>query len=237
MTQPRDRTTVDQTRHDDVRGTDVRRDEPRTTVLGRDDAVAAPPTTRTSVVETVEPVNRPLTWGPIWAGVVTAFGLFVLFSLLALAGGLAVVEFGEPGAGVGQDAPVDLIATILTGLLLVLGFFAGGFVASWSAWETDQGRGILNGFLVWALALLLLLAFAAFGLGQWFGAAGQVFGGQFQPGALPDVDPQQLGDAFEDAAWQSVFAIVLAMTAAVLGGLVGTRDEFHDRFPYLRSAR
>jgi hypothetical protein len=199
-------------------------------------AVTATPT-RTAVVETVDPANQPLTWGPIWAGVLTAFGLFVIFSLLALAAGLALVEFGEPGAGIGQDVPVDLIAAIVTGLFMLIAFFAGGFVASWSARETDEGRGILNGFLTWALALVVLLVFAALGMGQFLGAAGQLFGGQFALGqALPTgVDAQQMGEAFEAAAWQSVLAIVLAMAASILGGLVGTRDEFHEKFPYYRS--
>lgn len=200
----------------------------------RETVVSDEPTVATAVAATVDPGPRALTWGPIWAGVLTAFGLFVLFSLLALAGGLALVEFGEPAAG-GGDVPVDLIATIITGLFLVIAFFAGGFVASWSAWERDEGRGLLNGFLVWALAIVLLLVFSALGLGQWLGAAGQAFGDQFRPGALPDVDPEQLGRAFETAAWETVFAIVLAMAAAILGGLVGTRDEFHERFPYYRS--
>lgn len=205
----------------------------RETVVRDEPIVRDEPVVATAVAPTVEPTNRPLTWGPIWAGVLTAFGLFVLFSLLALAGGLALVEFGEPSPP--GEVPVDVIGSIITGLFLVVAFFSGGFVASWSAMEGDEGAGILNGFLVWALALVLLLVFAALGLGQWFGAAGEIFSGQFTPGALPDVDPQQLGEAAEAAAWQTVFAIVLAMAAAVLGGLVGTRDEFHARFPYYRS--
>jgi len=190
----------------------------------------------TAVATTVVQEDRSLTWGPIWAGVLTAFGLFMLFSLIALAAGLALVEFGQPGAGNG-DVPVDLIATIITGLFMLVAFFAGGFVASWSANDTDESRGLLNGFLVWALALVLLLVFASLGLGQWLGAAGSIFAGQFTPGTVipPDTDLEQVGQAFEAAAWQTVLAIVLAMAAAVLGGLVGTRDEFHQKFPYYRS--
>ncbi len=231
MTQPRDRTTVPD-------GTTVAEDRTvaRGQTIGSDRPFDGMPT-QTAVVETVEPTNRPLTWGPIWAGVLTAFGLFILFSLIAIAAGLALVEFGQPGGGIDGDVPVNLIALILTGVLMVVAFFAGGFVASWSGWETDEGRGILNGFLVWASALVLLLVFAALGLGQWLGALGSVFAGQFAPGQVvpPDTNFEQVGEAFTEAAWQSVLAIVLAMVAAVLGGLVGTRDEFHEKFPYYRS--
>jgi len=170
----------------------------------------------------------PISWGPIWAGVLTAFGLMFLFSLIGLAAGLATVDLtGDPTAG--QDVPVDLIATIVTGLFLVLAFFVGGFVASWSSGLVDEGRGILNGFLVWALAVVLLLVFAALGAGQIFGAAGAAFGGGFTPGALPDVDEQSLLEAFQSAAWQTVFAVVLAMAAAILGALLATRDEVRGR--------
>ncbi|CAN5836179.1 hypothetical protein BH24CHL6_BH24CHL6_15590 [soil metagenome] len=170
----------------------------------------------------------PISWGPIWAGVLTAFGLFFLFSLIALAAGLALVEFnGAPGAG--EDVPIDIIAMIVTGLFVVTAFFAGGFVGSWSSGLVDEGRAILNGFLVWALAIVLLLVFASLGVGQVFGAAGQIFAQQFTPGALPDVDPQTMVRAFQEAAWQTLFAIVLAMAAAILGALVGTRDEVRGR--------
>lgn len=176
----------------------------------------------------------PLTWGPIWAGVLTAFGIFVLLSLIALAAGLEAVQLGGGGGGQGGggDVPVDLIASIITGLFLVLAFFSGGFVASWSAGLVDEGRGILHGFLVWALFVILLLVFAAAGLGSVFGAAGQIFAGQFSPGAVPDVNvnPQDLLEAFRTAAWQSLFAIVLALTAAVLGGFAGTMEQVTRRW-------
>jgi hypothetical protein len=172
----------------------------------------------------------PITWGPIWAGVITAFGLFILFSLLAIAAGLAVVEF-DGGAAAGEDVPVDMIASIVSGLFLVVAFFAGGLTASWSAGLVEEGRGILHGFLVWALSLVLLLVLAALGLGQVFGAAGEVFG-QLGPGVIPnpDIDPEQLAQAAQDASWATVFAIVLAMASAILGGLVGTNESVSRRW-------
>jgi MFS family permease len=170
-------------------------------------------------------VASPLRWGPVWAGVLTAFGLFLLFSMIALAAGLTAVDFEDPLAGI--DA--DLVAMIVTGLFIAVAFFAGGFVASWSAWLTEEGPAILHGFLVWALALVLLLVFVGLGLGQVFGAAGQVFADQFAPGQIDVQDPQALAEAFTQAAWQAVFAVVLAMAAAILGGLVAIREEVRSR--------
>ena len=203
------------------------RDEPRTrTVVREQHDVDRAPDLDAAALNAI--ARDPITWGPIWAGVLTAFGLFLLFSLIALAGGLALVNFDQPGAG--ADVPVDLIASIVTGLFLVVAFFAGGFAASWSAGLIEEGRGILHGFLVWALSMVLLLLVAALGAGQIFGAAGEIF--QFTPGSLPDVDvnPEQLTEAAQAAAWQTVFAVVLALVAAVLGGLVGTMDQVSRRW-------
>lgn len=208
------------------------RDEPRTrTVVREERDVDRGPDMDAAAVSAI--ARDPITWGPIWAGVLTAFGLFILFSLIALAAGLALIEFGPGGQpSGGGDVPVDVIASIVSGLFLVLAFFAGGFVASWSAGLMEEGRGILHGFLVWTLAIVLLLLFAALGLGQVFGAAGQMFAGQFTPGMVPnvDVDPQQLTEAAQAAAWQTVFAIVLALASAVLGGFVGTMDSVSRRW-------
>ncbi len=215
----------------DVVGRRPARDVPRAeTVVHEDAHVASGRPGSVMDVQTAAAgavARDPLSWGPIWAGVLTAFGLFLIMSLIALAAGLQAVNLGGAGAG-GEDVPVNAIAAIITGLFLVVAFFAGGFVSSWSAGLQDEGRGILHGFLVWALFILLLLVFASFGLGSAFGAAGSIFAGDFSPGAVPnvDVDAEQLLEAFQEAAWQTLFAIVLALAAAVLGGLVGTREDF-----------
>lgn len=204
----------------------------RTTVV-RDDVVDRPLDVQAAAAGAI--ARDPISWGPIWAGVLTAFGLFILFSLIALAAGLALVNF-EGGGGGAIDVPrPDLVASLVTGAFIVLAFFAGGFTASWSAGLIEESRGILNGFLVWALALALLMLLAAMGLSSALGAVGEMFGPTFAPGSLPDADPQQLTEAFQAAAWQTVFAIVLSMVAAVLGGLVGTREEVRrDWYPYKR---
>jgi hypothetical protein len=179
---------------------------------------------RQETVVAVEP--NQLGWGPIWAGVLTAFGLFLLFGMIALAAGLTLVDFdGDPTGAVDPD----FLAVLVTGLFLVVAFFAGGFVAAWSAALTEEGPAILHGFLVWAMSLVVLLVFVGLGLGQVFGAAGQIFANQFTPGQIDVGDPQALADAFTDAAWSTVFAVVLAMAAAILGALVAIRDEVRSR--------
>ena len=76
-----------------------------------------------------------------------------------------------------------MLATSAIGLI---SFFVGGFVSSWSAGLADQGRSLLNGFLVWALWLVAVIVLAFMGLGSFVGAAGEVFG---QIAVNPAIDP------------------------------------------------
>jgi len=177
-----------------------------------DGAVAA---TSTTVVDTRDFVS----WGSIWAGLLTAFGIFVLLSVIALAAGLEVAPFG--------DAPVDprygpQIAAIVTGIFIVVAFLAGGFAAAWTADLANPGRAMLHGFLVWALFIVVVLALAAAGLSGALSPTTNVFGA---------FDPETTVEAFQTAAWGTVFGLVLAMAAAVLGALLATRDEVRNQWP------
>jgi len=155
-----------------------------------------------------------ISWTSIWVGVLTAFGLFVLLSAIALAGGLQAVE---PRFGA--------IGLIVSGLFVVLAFFVGGFNTAWTADLEEPESAIMHGFLVWALFVVLLMALVAAGVGGAIGAAGTVFSGAFE--AADDT-------ILSDAAWASVFALVLAMASAVLGALVAARPEVRQRWPFAR---
>jgi hypothetical protein len=173
--------------------------------------------------------NDLLSWGSIWAGLLTAFAVFVVLSLAAVAAGLQA----DPGADVqfrlGREA-----ALIISGLFVVVAFFAGGFVASWSARLDDPEPAALHGFLVWALWLMLLLVLAGLGAGQVLGIAAQIFAPQFAPGADVNVDAGELLSQFRDASWQMLFAIVLAAASSVLGAVLATNDDLRARIPRYR---
>ena len=160
-----------------------------------------------------------ISWSSIVAGVLAAFGLFILFGGIGLAAGL---EADPPkfGAQVGG---------IITGLFGVLGFFAGGFIASWTADVDEPESAILHGFLVWALFVVLLVAMVAVGAGTALGSAGNIFSGAFEPGDAEN--------ALSDAAWASVFALVIAVASSILGALLAARDEVRTRYPFARSPR
>ncbi len=169
------------------------------------------------------PDQTSLKWGPIWAGLLTALGLFVLMTLAAIAIGLQAA----PGADEGDTA---MVAGIVTGIIALVAFFIGGFVSSWSAELSDNKRSLLNGFLVWALFLVLLMILAAFGAGSIFGAATNLLGDVSVN--VPDVDvtPEEAIAGARESAWGSLLALALTAAAAALGGVVGSHESVRSRW-------
>ena len=156
-------------------------------------------------------------WGAVWGGLLTAIGLFILMSVLATAIGITATQETAVDAG---DA--SRIGGVVSAVLALLAFFAGGYVAG-NMSGGDGGAGALNGFLVWALALVLILILAAFGAGAAFGTLAENFG----PVSV-DVDPGTVAEGAQSAAWIAFISLALAATAATLGGLMGAATDDHD---------
>ena len=163
-------------------------------------------------------------WGPIWAGLITALTTFLLLQLLAIGIGLVDVGPGSQGGGGIVPAIIGLIA-----------FFTGGAVAGMTSAIRGPGSGLLNGFMVWALGTVLILLLSALGLGQLFGALGNV-AGQVGPGALsggaqsaqgaaPNVSPQEAESALRTGAIGAFFGLLFSAVASAIGGLLGGRSR------------
>lgn len=157
-------------------------------------------------------------WGPIWAGLLTAITTFLLLQLLAL--GIGIMGIGNNAGGAWVSAIIGLIA-----------FFTGGAVAGMTSAVRGAATGFLNGFLVWALGTVLILVLSALGLGQIFGALGNVVG-QINPASLggaaqnaPNVDPQQALSAVRTGAIGAFFGLLVSAIAAALGGYLGGRSK------------
>ena len=151
-----------------------------------------------------------LSWSSIVAGVMVAFGLFVLFGAIATAAGL---EADNPKFG-------REIGLILTGIFGVVAFMIGGFVAAWTADVDEADSAITHGFLVWALFVVLAAAMISLGAGSALGALG----------GLGPIDPNLTPDEVENASWATVFALTIAVASTVLGALLATREEILGRF-------
>lgn len=202
----------------------VTTDEPVTTeepIATRDVAVA--PARMPDVEQHTEVVipRDQVRWGSILAGLVTAFTLFLLLSVLLLAIGVQGIRVGDPNldeaAGMGA---------IITAVIALLCFFVGGFVAARSAAAPGRLAGLLNGFLVWGLGLFVVLLLAGLGLGGLLGAAGDLFQ-QYRAAGSPDpaANPEDILSGIRGAALPAFLSLLLPAVAAAVGGLLGARNE------------
>jgi len=160
---------------------------------------------------------QQLRWGPIVAGTFTAVGIFLLASMLAIAVGL------QAAPGVEAIDDMGIVSLLVTSLIALGAFFLGGFVSSWTAAISEQGRALANGFLVWALWVVGVAILAALGVGTLAGAMGELFGQINTPN--PDVEASALLDTVREASWASFLAFALTALAAMLGAVVGAREE------------
>jgi hypothetical protein len=159
-------------------------------------------------------------WGPIWAGLVTAIALFLLLSAAAVAVGAQVVS------GTSDADEAGLAGGIVSAVIALLAFLVGGYVAARTAGVIGRGYGALNGFLVWALGIVIVLALAAFGLGSLFGASGDLFA-QYQQMGQPQpegVDPDSVIEGIRNGSLGAFVAMLLPALAAALGGWLGSRE-------------
>ncbi len=159
------------------------------------------------------PTRDRVRWGAIAAGLLTAISSFLLLSLLAAAIGLQVVT--QQGA-----ADPGTAGAIVAAVIGLLAFFIGGYVAAWTAAVANRRDGALNGFLVWALAILVILVLAGVGLGQVFGPTGGLFGA-YRGGPTGAVDP----NAIRAGAVGAFVGMLLPALAASIGGWLGARDK------------
>lgn len=123
-------------------------------------------------------VGAELSWGAIFAGVVTFLAIVFLFSLLAAA-------FGLDGSGTG--------AAVFSIVGVLLGFFAAGGVAGALAVR----GGLIHGFLTWAGAVLATVLFVVVSTLGTAGAVGGVLGsvvGGLGAAAGPSISKVQPSD-------------------------------------------
>jgi hypothetical protein len=165
-------------------------------------------------------VQDRVRWGAIWAGLITAIATFILLTVAAVAIGAQAVDSGAEGESAG------MAGGIASAIIALLAFLVGGYVAARTAGVIGRGYGALNGFLVWALGVVLILALAAFGLGSLFGASGDLFA-QYQQMGQPqaDVDPNAAIEGIRNGSIGAFVGMLLPAIAAALGGFAGSREQ------------
>lgn len=221
--------------------------EPQTPVVaGRPAYVGATPGVGVNVDENVMTARNRVQWGPIIAGLVTGIAVLIVLTVLGLAVGSSAFEPGKT-SGLGTAAG------IWGAVSAIIAFFLGGWVAAKTAAVGGRGSGMINGFVVGATALALILYLTTSGVGNLLGTVGNNIGSianvvqnqQAANGTTPAQGQQQVqGQAqtaadqaatiatqnynkAKDAAWGTFIGIVLALAAATIGGMLGYNQR-HD---------
>jgi hypothetical protein len=175
---------------------------------------------RIGVHNEAETVRRDrIRWGPIWAGIVTAVGTYLILQLALVSTGL--VDLGD---ATGSDA-------IASGIAALIAFFVGGVATGATAMWQGVDDGVLHGIVMWFAALLSIVVLSAVGSGVALGSFDTT--DAFDEFTLEDIDVDQASDDAEEAAGKALLALSLGLAAAAAGGALGAKmwpkdDAFVD---------
>ena len=190
-----------------------------------------------------EPKNR-VQWGPIVAGTLTALVTLLLLSVLGLALGASAFEPGTDRADWGTAAGIWGAVSAL------IAFFLGGWVAAKSAAVAGSFAGIMNGLMVGAATLLIILWLTTTGLTNLLGfaansvtdiatVASDVIGDEATDVTdEADVDEateevaaaapssEAVYDRVRDGAWGTLVVLLISLASSTLGGWLGRNEQF-----------
>lgn len=122
-----------------------------------------------SNIDVVTPVDR-VRWGPVIAGLFAALATLAALTILGLAIGAAAFDPGATASSFGLGAGIWGAVSVL------LAFFVGGWLAARTAAVAGRGNGLLNGAMVWFVAIPLLLYSLGSGVGAITRTLGSVAG-------------------------------------------------------------
>lgn len=132
---------------------------------------SAIPGNRYDTTDDVMFAGRPkdlVRWGSILAGIFAALATLITLSLLGIAIGLSSFNYGDPASSFGIGAGIWGAITAL------IAFFIGGLIAARSAAYGGRNSGIINGAMVWFVAIPLLVYLLSSGIGALTRTAGSV---------------------------------------------------------------
>lgn len=165
----------------------------------------------------ITPVDR-LRWAAVLGGLFVALSTFLVLTLLGAAIGLSAYDPGDPMRNFGIGASIWSVIAVL------LSFFIGGWFAARAAAVRGHSNGLINGAMVWAVAIPLLFISVA----SLVGSQAARDDGVIAASVRPD-DVTQVTRTGRSAAWWTLASVLLALGASALGGYAGARSYMGPR--------
>jgi uncharacterized integral membrane protein len=189
----------------------------------------------------IEHTGFRLSWGAIFAGLVIATVLQIVFMLGGMAVGFAVWSPGDSPEALGIATGVWLAVAMIASL------FVGGLTTGRMAGILTPGDGAIHGVIMWGLSMLLTVWLAVAGVTGLLGGALDLAAGPVAAEVVADVEraeAEELGEtvaetvqrradrvdpedatraAAEGAGW-ALLAMGLGVLAAAGGAAVTARD-------------
>ncbi len=154
-----------------------------------------------------------INWGAAFFGWLVAMGIAaILIAIISAAGAALGLTSVSSGQATKSAAPIGAGGAILLVIVLMLAYYAGGYVAGRMS-RFDGGR---QGFSVWLIGLVITLLFAA---------AGAIFGSQYNvlnALKLPRI-PIKEGDLVTAGAIALVVVLIATLLASIVGAMAGRR--------------
>jgi hypothetical protein len=166
--------------------------------------------------EQVAPARSLVQWGPILAGLFSATAIFLVLTALGIAIGASVLEPRAGGAAIGPWPAVWAAITI------IVAFLFGGWVASRSTLVDRRFSHLMDGFVVGAAGLTLMVWWSTIGLADLLGAIGQDVGRIL---ATAGATNPQAFDLVRQGGFITFVWFLLPLLAATLGGYLGERQR------------
>lgn len=132
-----------------------------------------------------------ISWGGVWAGVLTVMGTLLFLTTLGLAVGITAADPDSADA-----SALGTGAAIWSGLSLLIALFVGGMAATRLGMVFDKAAGAFEGVLVWVLSFLVILWLASSGVQLVASGISSLFGGVTQTlaSAASGIDDLSSGD-------------------------------------------
>ena len=116
-----------------------------------------------------------ISWGGVWAGVLTVLGTLLFLTTLGLAIGVTAADPGNADA-----SALGIGAAVWSALSLLIALFVGGMAATRLGMILDKAAGAFEGALVWVVSFLIILWLASSGVRLIASGISNVFGGVTQ---------------------------------------------------------